>query len=224
MGFPTITGNYRNTDYDVSLTLHETGHGYQKLNASKLDKSYVVSSLLKYPTFDVAEMFSHAMELIGLDYVKLLFDDENYEKYKLSAYKNIITKLPYIALVVEFQETIYKENLSGVDIRNKWLELAHKYAQDINNSGHINLDSGGYFYRQSHLFTDPFYYIDYAISYFGAIAIYSQSHSNLDTFNSAASVASYYPLKTILDKYAIPNPFDDKSLKSMSEMLQKNLI
>lgn len=223
MGLPTVTANYKDTIYDVNVTLHETGHAYQKLNAANKDKNYIVSALLKYPTFDVCEMFSYAMQLIGLDYVDSLFDDANYQKYVFSFYKDMLTSFPYMALVDEFQESIYKDNLSGEDIRKKWLELSHKYDQDINNSGHINLDSGSYFYRQSHIFTDPFYYIDYAISYFGAIAIYSKCQDNLEVFNEAASVASYYPLKTIMDKYSIPNPFDLGQVKSMSEMLVKKL-
>lgn len=223
MGLPAITCNYKGTYLDVNVTFHETGHAYQKMNASKLDKSYIVSSLLKYTTFDVCEMFSYAMQLIGLDYVSDLFDPANLEKYKYTVYKDIITMIPYIALVDEFQESIYKENLSGEKIREKWSELAHKYQQDISNSGHINLDSGAYFYRQSHIFTDPFYYIDYAISYFGAIAIYSKCQDSLEVFNNAASIASYYPLKTILDKYSIPNPFDDEQIKNMSKMLKNKL-
>lgn len=223
MGLPTVTANYKDTIYDVNVTLHETGHAYQKLNAANKDKNYLVSALLKYPTFDVCEMFSYAMQLIGLDYVDSLFDTDNYQKYVFSFYKDMLTSFPYMVLVDEFQESIYKDNLSGEDIRKKWLELSHKYGQDINNSGHINLDSGSYFYRQSHIFTDPFYYIDYAISYFGAIAIYSKCQDNLEVFNEAASVASYYPLKTIMDKYSIPNPFDLGQVKSMSEMLVKKL-
>lgn len=223
MGLPTVTANYKDTIYDVNVTLHETGHAYQKLNAANKDKNYIVSALLKYPTFDVCEMFSYAMQLIGLDYVDSLFDTDNYQKYVFSFYKDMLTSFPYMALVDEFQESIYKDNLSGEDIRKKWLELSHKYGQDINNSGHINLDSGSYFYRQSHIFTDSFYYIDYAISYFGAIAIYSKCQDNLEVFNEAASVASYYPLKTIMDKYSIPNPFDLGQVKSMSEMLVKKL-
>lgn len=223
MGLPTVTANYKDTIYDVNVTLHETGHAYQKLNAANKDKNYIVSALLKYPTFDVCEMFPYAMQLIGLDYVDSLFDTDNYQKYVFSFYKDMLTSFPYMALVDEFQESIYKDNLSGEDIRKKWLELSHKYGQDINNSGHINLDSGSYFYRQSHIFTDPFYYIDYAISYFGAIAIYSKCQDNLEVFNEAASVASYYPLKTIMDKYSIPNPFDLGQVKSMSEMLVKKL-
>lgn len=223
MGLPAVTCNYRDTYYDVNVSLHETGHAYQKFNASKLDQSYVVSSLLKYPTFDICEMFSYGMQLIGLDYVDSLFDGDNYDKYKFSFYKDMITSFPYMALVDEFQEVIYKENLSGEEIRKKWLELAHKYGLDISNSGHINLDSGAYFYRQSHIFVDPFYYIDYAISYFGAIAIYSKCQNDLGPFNNAASVASYYPLKKILEDYDIPNPFELESIKEMSELLTKKL-
>ena len=45
------------------------------------DKNHIVSSLLKYPTFEIAEMFSYAMELIMSNRVKNVFDKENYQKY-----------------------------------------------------------------------------------------------------------------------------------------------
>ena len=56
-GLPTITGNYRNQYRDIVTTMHEFGHSFQKYNASKEDKNYIVTPLLKYPTFEVAEIF-----------------------------------------------------------------------------------------------------------------------------------------------------------------------
>lgn len=222
-GLPAVTGNYKNTVYDITMSFHETGHAYQKLNASREDKKYVISSLLKYPTFDIAEMFSYAMQLIALDKCDILFDKENYEKYYYSVIKDFISSLPYICLVDEFQEVVYRDNLDKESIRNLWLELAHKYNLEISNSGHINLDSGGYFYRQSHIITDPFYYIDYALSYFGAFAIYSRCHESIEAFNETAKVASYYPLKELLNTFDIPSPFDEESIKTISLMLKSKL-
>ncbi len=54
--------------------------------------------------------------------------------------------MPYICLVDEFQERIYeKTDLKREDLRKTWLELAKKYHLESENTGHINLETGGYF-------------------------------------------------------------------------------
>ena len=78
---PVVTGNYKKTYFDLQTTSHEMGHAFQKYCASLNDKEYIVSPLLKYPTMEIAEMFSYAMELIVMGYVKNLFEDEDYKKY-----------------------------------------------------------------------------------------------------------------------------------------------
>lgn len=222
--YPTITGNLKDNYLDLILTTHELGHAYQKYNASIKDKNYIVSSLLKYPTFDIAEIFSHAMELITIPYLDNIFTKSDHKKYKLLIINEIITKLPYICLIDEFQEQIYsKTNLEKQDIKTTWLNLVKKYNQETNNTGHPNLDKGNYFYRQNHLFLNPFYYIDYGLSYFGALSIWDKSSSNLDYFNELASIASYYPLNTLIEKYNLPNPFSEESIKDIVNKLEKEL-
>lgn len=222
--YPTITGILKDTYYDLILITHELGHAYQKYNASIKDKDYIVSSLLKYPTFDIAEIFSHAMELIAIPHLDNIFTKTDYQKYKLLIINEIITNLPYICLIDEFQEQIYSNpNLTKEGIKITWLNLVKKYHQETNNTGHLNLENGGYFYRQSHLFLNPFYYIDYAISYFGALSIWDKSQSNLDYFNELASIASYYPLDILIEKYNLPNPFSEESIKDIVTKLEKEL-
>ena len=220
--YPTITGILKDTYYDLILITHELGHAYQKYNASIKDKDYIVSSLLKYPTFDIAEIFSHAMELIAIPHLDNIFTKTDYQKYKLLIINEIITNLPYICLIDEFQEQIYSNpNLTKEGIKITWLNLVKKYHQETNNTGHPNLENGGYFYRQSHLFLNPFYYIDYAISYFGALSIWDKSQSNLDYFNELASIASYYPLDKLINTYNMPNPFKEESMKDISIKLER---
>lgn len=222
--YPTITGNFKNNYTDIQTIAHEFGHAYQKYNASIKDKDYIISALLKYPTFEIAEMFSHAMELITMLYLTNLFNNQDHKKYCLLEIYSILTTLPYICLVDEFQEQIYStQNLTKADIRATWLRLAKKYHQEINNEGHPNLDSGGYFYRQSHLFMNPFYYIDYGLSYFGAFSIWSKSSCNLNYFNEIASIASYYPLDKLIKDYNMPNPFDEVSIKDIAKKLETEL-
>lgn len=222
---PVITGNFKNSYLDLQIISHEFGHAYQKYQAGIKDKNYVVSSLLKYPTFDIAEMFSYAMEIISMNYVDNLFSEEEYKKYCFMKIYNLVSMLPYICLVDEFQEKIYSnKDLKKEDIRKIWLDLSKKYKFDKNNCGHINLDTGGYFYRQSHIILEPFYYIDYALSYFGAFAISNGCENDMSMFENIGSVASYYPFKRIVEEYNILNPFDNNCIKKLSKMLENKLL
>ena len=223
-GLPVITGNFKNNYLDISTITHEVGHAFQKYCSSFLDKKYIVSSLLKYPTMEIAEMFSCAMELIAIDYLRNLFNTNDYKKFSISKLYDLINKMPYICLVDEFQEKIYsKENLKVADIRKIWLNLVKKYNLEKSNSGHINLDEGGYFYRQSHIYLDPFYYIDYALSYFGAITLWTSCSDTLKKFKDIAQVASYYPFNQLIEKYHLPNPFSETIVQDISAKLEKKL-
>jgi len=222
---PVITGSFKNSYVDVQIVSHEFGHAYQKYSAGIKDKEYIVSSLLKYPTFDIAEMFSLAMELICMNYSDNLFSKEDYKKYCFMKIYSFVSVLPYICIVDEFQERIYsKSELKKEEIRKIWLELVEKYQLDKNNRGHINLETGGYFYRQNHIMLDPFYYIDYALSYFGAFAIFDRCVDDISVFENIGSVASYYPFKNLVEKYNIPSPFNDDNIRQLSEMLQTELL
>lgn len=221
---PVITCNFKNSYLDLITLSHELGHSFQKYNASIKDKEYIISPLLKYPTLEIAEMFSYSMELITMNHVSNLFLGSDYKKYCFMKIYNMLSSLLYICLVDEFQETIYnKEDLKQEEINEIWNNIATKYKQDSKNKGHINLESGGYYYRQSHIFLDPFYYIDYALSYFGAFAIWNNSKDNLNVFKEIASVASYYGFNDLIDKYNMPSPFDEDTVKQTIDNLWKEL-
>lgn len=222
--FPTITGNFKNNYLDVGTTFHEMGHAFQKYCASVEDKNKIVSSLLKYPTMEVAEMFSYAMELFSPDVIKDMFSSLDYSKYCFMKFYGLISNLPYICLVDEFQQRIYSQDILNLeDVGSIWLELVQKYHLERGNTGHINLDTGGYFYRQTHIYLDPFYYIDYGLSYFGAISIWSRCRDSLQLFKEIASVASYYSFSTLIEKYHMPNPFDEKVVEGVSKTLYQEL-
>ncbi|MCH5166679.1 MAG: hypothetical protein J1F35_02180 [Erysipelotrichales bacterium] len=224
-GIPTITGNFKNNYNDIFVTTHELGHSYQKHCASIKDRDYIVSSLLKYPTLEIAEMFSHAMELISLAYLPHFFSDDDYKKFCFMKIYTFVSMLPYICLVDEFQESIYSNiNLTVEDIRKTWLDLAKKYGLKYHESGHINIKSGGYFYRQSHLYLDPFYYIDYALSYFGAFILWDNCKESLDLFREIGGIASYYSFDELIHKYGLPNPFKEETVHHIAKTLENELI
>lgn len=221
---PVVTGNYKGNYGDVLTTTHEIGHSFQKYIAGIEDKNHIVSALLKYPTFEIAEMFSHAMQLIATDYVDSIFSSDDKEKYGFIFICNLITTMPYICLIDEFQETIYKKkDLKEEDIGKIFIELSKKYKIYDGYIGNKNLEAGNYYFRQTHVYSDPFYYIDYALSYFGAFAIWNKSKENLDLFKKIAAVASYYPFKKIIELYDMPDPFAEDAFKDVSVMLNQKI-
>lgn len=224
-GIPVITGNYKNSYLDVQTTTHEMGHSFQKYCVSIKDKEYIVSPLLKYPNMEIAEMFSFGMELIMMSHVNDLFEDGDDKKYRFMKIYNLVVNLPYICMVDEFQQLIYSSyNLKKDDIKKIWRKLVTKYHLEKNNNGHMNLDDGGYFYRQSHIYLDPFYYIDYALSYVGAFAIWNSCHNNITIFKEIGGVASYFSFEYLIDKYHMPNPFDKDTVKNIAVILEKNMM
>ena len=62
-------------------------------------------------------------------------------------------------------------------------------------------------------------YIDYALSYFGAFTIYD----NNNLFKEIGSVASNYSYKELIEKYSLPNPFDEDVVKNISYKLEEEL-
>lgn len=221
---PTITGNFNGKYSDLTALAHESGHSFQKYFAGIEDKKHIVSPLLKYPTFEIAEMFSYAIQLTTLDYVQDLFSKNDYNKYAFLVIKDLITTMPYIATVDEFQERVYsKENISISEIKEIWKQLCNKYNLKNHITGHPTLENGEFFYRQNHIFLNPFYYVDYAISYFGAFAIWQQSSKDLETFKTMSAVASYLPLNELITKFNLANPFEDNSIKQLSLFLKQQL-
>lgn len=221
---PVITASYKNTYYDVTSTSHELGHAFQKYNASIMDKNYIVPSLLKYPTMEIAEMFSYAFVIIMLSHVDKLFNEKDYNKYCFQAIYDLVNILSYICLVDEFQESIYGiKKLTESLVHDTWLKLSKKYDLEYQNKGNENLESGCYFFRQNHIFLDPFYYIDYAISTIGAFSIASSCENDLDVFKRAAEVASYYPIKELSKNFNFPEPFKEESIKSLAKKLETKL-
>ena len=103
-----LENDYIDIDYlELKILSHEFGHAFQKYNASLEDKKYIVSPLLKYPTFEIAEMFSYAMEIICMRHADNLFDTKDYNKYCFMKFYNLVSMMPYMCLVDEFQEVIY---------------------------------------------------------------------------------------------------------------------
>jgi len=105
-----------------------------------------------------------SMEFITWPWMELFFKEE-VDKYKFSHLSGAVNFIPYGVTVDEFQHYVYENPEATPEERKaKWREIEKKYLPFRDYEDNDFLNRGGYWFRQSHIFTAPFYYIDYTLA------------------------------------------------------------
>ncbi len=214
---PFIFANFNGTSHDVDVLTHEAGHAFQVYSASKAQE---MAEYL-WPTMEAAEIHSMSMEFITWPWMKLFFkEDEN--KYKYSHLASAIEFLPYGATVDEFQHVVYENpDMTPEQRRNAFREIEKKYLPHINYSGNDFLESGGFFFRQGHIFSMPFYYIDYTLAQVCALQFWKKSREDreqtMKTYTKLCKAGGSRPFLGLLDIAELNNPFVDGTIAKTVE-------
>ncbi|MCS6984448.1 MAG: M3 family oligoendopeptidase [Leptospiraceae bacterium] len=173
---PFIFANFNGTQYDVEVLTHEAGHAFQMYESRHFKLPEYLS-----PTLEACEIHSMSMEFLTYPWMELFFDKEA-EKFRLSHLSDAITFLPYAALVDEFQHVVYENPEFSPQQRKKmYRELEKIYLPHRNYASFRFPEEGGYWQQQSHIYTSPFYYIDYALAQICALQFYLWAETNRDS-------------------------------------------
>ncbi len=165
---PFIFANFNGTKDDVEVLTHEAGHALQAYLSMKETEipAYI------NPSLDACEIHSMAMELITRPWMESFFGEDT-DKFLYFQLENILCFIPYGCLVDEFQEQVYlNPNMTPAERKSLWLRLEKEYQPHINYNGIEFLENGGRWQRQSHIYTRPFYYIDYTLAQICAVAFF----------------------------------------------------
>lgn len=164
---PFIFSNFNGTSGDVDVLTHEAGHAFQIYLSRNFDFPEYT-----FPTMEACEIHSMSMEFITWPWMDKFFKEDT-EKYKFSHLNSALLFLPYGTLVDEFQHRIYENpELTAIERKKIWRELEIKYMPHIDYDDNEFLKRGGYWFRQGHIFGNPFYYIDYVLAQFSAMEIW----------------------------------------------------
>ncbi len=156
---PFIFSNFNGTSGDVDVLTHEAGHAFQVYSS----RMYEVPEYL-WPTYDAAEIHSMSMEFFTWPWMELFFKEDT-EKYKFAHLSDSLLFVPYGVLVDDFQHFVYANPEATFEHRKtKWRELEKIYLPTKNYEGNTYLERGGFWHQQNHIFTVPFYYIDYTLA------------------------------------------------------------
>lgn len=218
---PFIFANFNGTAGDVDTLTHEVGHAYQGY-----ESRHIKVGEYRQPTLEACEIHSMSMEFFAWPWMESFFDDA--DKYRLSHLEGTIKFLPYGVAVDEFQEGVYANPEMTHDQRKAmWREIEKKYLPIRKYTGLNYLEKGTYWLRQGHIFTSPFYYIDYTLAQVLAFQFATEMFKNREKawkkYVKLCKLGGRYPFVELLEHANLRNPFIEGNVKKVIVPLKKKL-
>ena len=215
---PFIFSNFNKTFDDVDTLTHEAGHAFQLYMSRDIDMPEI-----NFPTLDCCEIHSMSMELLTWPWMKLFFKD-NDEKFKRTHMATIVRLIPYCMIVDEFQHIIYKNpELTPLERKSEWRRLEKIYTPWKDYDKNDFLEKGCWWFKQGHIFKNPFYYIDYALAEVCALQIWSDMEEDYDrVLNSYMKIckdAGKRSFVETVEKGNLKSPFEKGCLDNIIEKI-----
>jgi len=221
--WPFIFMNAVGRDDDLRTLLHEGGHALHQLAAREEPLIHYRHSPLEF-----AEVASMGMELLAAPHLGVFYRDEaEYRRAYRNTLEEAVLIFPWIATIDAFQHWIYTHAGHSADERRRqWLELYRRFQPAIDWSGYDE-ELASYWHRQLHLFTSPFYYIEYGIAETGALQVWRHSRQDyraaVERYWQALSLGGSRPLPELFEAAGARFNFDYDTLKPLADAVAAEL-
>ncbi len=220
---PYIFSNFNGTSHDIDVLTHEFGHAFQ-VYSSREQRPMEYT----WPTFDAAEIHSMSMEFFTYPWMEGFFGQDT-EKYYFSHLAGAFRFLPYGCAVDEFQHRVYEQpELDNAGRNALWKEMEAKYLPHLDYSDHDYLDAGTFWQSQGHIFSVPFYYIDYCLAQICAFQFLLKDERDHATawadyvkLCRAGGSLSFLKLVELAD---LENPFEDGVVEKIARRVRERLF
>lgn len=173
-GEPFIFMNGVGVHDDVNTLTHESGHAFHTFLMRPIRYMWQRTT-----GHEVAELASMSMELLAAPHLEKptgFYSPADAAAAQIEHLEDILMGLPHIACVDAFQHWIYTDGIgaSPGERDAKWLKIRARFEPGIDYSG-LDLERVSRWYRQSHIFTIPFYYIEYGLAQLGALQVWRRA-------------------------------------------------
>ena len=214
---PFIFANFNGTQGDVEVVTHEAGHAF-----SYYMNTHVVPITLSMPSMEACEVHSMSMEFMAWPWAEEFFGDDA-RKYRYAHLAGAITFIPYGTMVDHFQHEVYEHpEMTPAERHATWKRLLGVYMPWMRLDGDIPFYADGEgWQRQSHIYENPLYYIDYCLAQTVALEFWAMSQ---DDFASAWEHYMAYTRQggtraftDLLAHAGMTSPFDEGCLKAICE-------
>ena len=220
---PFIFSNFNKTSEDMDVLTHEAGHAFQLYMSRDIDMQEI-----NFPTLDSCEIHSMSMEFITYPWMETFFKEDS-DKYKFAHLTSAIKFLPYGVVVDEFQHVVYDNpNMTSDERKKVWRDLEKKYLPHRDYEDNEILERGCWFFKQGHIFKDPFYYIDYVLAQICAFQFLKKMEEDRESgwqdYSNICKIGGTQSFLEIVKTGNLISPFEDKCMKSIIKSLRENII
>ncbi len=219
---PFIFLNAVGLQRDVEGLLHEAGHAFHALATREEDLFAYRSAPIEF-----CEVASMSMELLGGEFLERFYTEPEANRARRAHLENIVTILAWIATVDGFQHWIYTHpGHAPAERTAAWLALMDRFGGDAHWQGY-EAARANLWHRQGHIFTVPFYYIEYGIAQLGALQIWANSKRDkaqaLKDYRRALALGGSRPLPELFAAAGCKFEFSRKTMAPLLALVRGEL-
>jgi len=214
---PFIFANFNGTQHDVEVVTHEAGHAF----ASYMNRKRVPAQYM-WPSLEGCEVHSMSMEFFAWPWAEGFFGKDT-RKFYYSHLAGALTFIPYGTMVDHFQHIVYeKPELTPAERHAAWKELLGIYMPWMKLDGEIPFYSEGEgWQRQQHIYSSPFYYIDYCLAQTVALQFWARIQKDPQDawkhYMSYTLQGGSRVFTELLKNAELDSPFEEVCLKTVCE-------
>jgi oligoendopeptidase F len=223
---PFIFMNGVGSHDDVQTMLHEAGHAFHVFETASLPLIWQTD-----PPMEFCEVASMSMELLAAPYLTNqhggFYTSPQAAQARIEHLEGIIAFLPYMAVVDAFQHWVYTNPQNAADAKQcdaVWEQLWGRFIPDINWTGYEEVCKTGW-HRKPHIFTAPFYYIEYGMAQIGALQVWRNSLTNrsqaLTDYRQALSLGGTKTLPELFSAAGAEFRFDAALLTELVALIEQ---
>lgn len=221
-GVPYIFANFNGSKHDAEVFTHEMGHAFQCYKSRlKTPIDYV------WPTYESAEIHSMSLEFLTWPYIDRLFGDDA-DRFKTIHLTESLAFIPYGTAVDHFQHLIYENPEATPEERRKmWTQMEETYLPWRNWGDITHGAEGGRWHLQGHLYSMPFYYIDYVLAMTCALQFWDRMNQDYDRaltdYVTLCEKGGEAPFQELASSAGLKSPFEPGCLEAVVDRARETL-
>lgn len=212
---PFIFANFNGTSSDVETVTHEAGHAFADwYNIKRIPVDTI------WPSMEGCEVHSMSMEFFAWRNAEDFFGKDT-RKFLYSHLAGSLTFIPYGTMVDHFQHIVYENpDMTPRERHDTWKKLLGIYMPWMKLDGDIPFYSEGEgWQRQSHIYTVPFYYIDYCLAQTVALEFWAMIQEDPDNawkhYIAYTEQGGSRVFTELLKNAGLESPFDEATLRGV---------
>ena len=212
---PFIFANFNGTQHDVEVVTHEAGHAFECwLNRKRIPLECI------WPSMEACEVHSMSMEFFAWPWAEGFFGPDT-RKFRYSHLASALTFIPYGTMVDHFQHEVYAHpEMTPAERHGVWKRLLGVYMPWMKLDGEIPFYSEGEgWQRQHHIYSSPFYYIDYCLAQTVSLEFWAMIQKDLkgawQRYMAYSVQGGSRTFTELLANAGLGSPFDESTLRDV---------